>query len=62
MLANALPPSMVGETYAQLLQMVEPELNVVMGSPDEPLATQGANSFVEGGLLAENRVSAPPFR
>jgi NAD(P)-dependent dehydrogenase (short-subunit alcohol dehydrogenase family) len=62
LLANALPPSMVGNTYAQLLQMAEPELNVVVGSPDEPLATQGANSFVEDGLLAENKVSALPLR
>ena len=62
LLANALPPSMVGETYAQLLQTEDPELNVVVGSPREPLATQGANSFVEDGLLAENKVSALPLR
>ena len=62
LLANALPPSMVGDTYAQLLRMAEPELNVVVGSPREPLATQGANAFVEEGLLDENEVSALPFR
>ena len=62
LLANALPPSMVGDTYAQLLQAENPELNVVVGSPHEPLATQGANSFVEDGLLVENQVSALPFR
>ena len=62
LLANALPASMVGETYAQLLQMTEPELNVVVGSPREPLATQGANTFVEQGLLDENQVSALPLR
>jgi NAD(P)-dependent dehydrogenase (short-subunit alcohol dehydrogenase family) len=62
LLANALPPSMVGDTYAQLLQSEDPELNVVVGSPREPLATQGANPFVEDGLLAENQVSALPLR
>jgi len=62
LLANALPPSMIGETYGQLLRMAEPELNVVVGSPREPLATQGANAFVEQGLLDENEVSALPFR
>jgi hypothetical protein len=53
---------MVGDTYAQLLRMAEPELNVVVGSPLEPLATQGANAFVEEGLLDENEISALPFR
>lgn len=62
LLANALPTTMIGETYAQLLQMTEPELNVVVGSPKEPLATQGANSFIEDALLAENDVSALPFK
>ena len=40
----------------------DPEFNVVVGSPREPLATQGANSFVEDGLLAENKVSTLPLR
>ncbi|MGH9624494.1 MAG: SDR family oxidoreductase, partial [Bryobacteraceae bacterium] len=31
LLANGLPPSMVGETYAQLLGMTDPEQNVVVG-------------------------------
>lgn len=53
---------MVGDTYAQLLQMTDPLLNVVVGSPHEPLATQGANAMVEGGVLAENQVSALPFK
>jgi NAD(P)-dependent dehydrogenase (short-subunit alcohol dehydrogenase family) len=61
-LANALPPSMVGDTYAQLLQMTEPALNVVVGSPHKPLATQGGNVLIEQGMLDENQVSALPFR
>lgn len=61
-LANGQPPSMVGDTYAQLLRMAEPELNVVVASPREPLATQGGNAFIEPGILAENQVSAVPFK
>jgi hypothetical protein len=34
----------------------------VIGSPREPLATQGANNFVEQGLLDENKVAALPLR
>ena len=59
---NALPPSMVGETYAQLLEMAEPERNVVVASPRQPFATQGNNALIEGELLAENRMSAVPFK
>ena len=59
--ANGLPPSMVGETYAQLLRMVDPEQNVVVASPREPLATQGANALIEPQLLAENQIAAVPF-
>src|SRR6185295_1466921 len=36
-LANALPTPMIGETYAQLLQMNDPEQNVVVASPHGPL-------------------------
>ena len=59
--ANGLPPSMVGETYAQLLRMAEPEQNVVVASPLEPLATQGANAVIEPQLIAENQIAAVPF-
>jgi len=59
---NALPPSMVGETYAQVLEMAEPERNVVVASPRQPFATQRNNALIEGELLAENRMSAVPFK
>jgi len=61
LLANGLPPSMVGETYAQLLSMTDPEQNVVVGSPREPLATKGGNALIEQQLFAENQISAVPF-
>jgi hypothetical protein len=61
LLANGLPPAMVGDTAAQLAQMAEPLPNVVVASPKEPLATKGANSDVETQLTAENRLSAVPF-
>jgi short-subunit dehydrogenase len=61
LLANALPTSMVGQTYTQLLSMVTPDRNVVVASPQEPFATQGANAIVEGQILAENQISAVPF-
>lgn len=60
--ANALLPSMVGETCAQLLRMTNPESNVVVGSSKEPQATQGGNVFVESQLLDENELSAVPFK
>jgi hypothetical protein len=52
---------MVGETYAQLLGMRNPEQNVVVASPHEPLATKGGNAVVEQQLLAENQISAVRF-
>ncbi len=60
-LANALPPHLVGDTYAQLLRMADPEQNVVVASPREPFATEGGNAFIESQLIAENGVSAVPF-
>ena len=60
-LQNGLPASMVAETYAQLLSMSEPEPNVVVASPDEPLATQGATELVNSIALAENEESAARF-
>jgi 2-deoxy-D-gluconate 3-dehydrogenase len=61
LLANGLPPSMVGDTYAQLLGMTDPVQNVVVGSPREPLATSGGNALIEQQLFAENQISAVPF-
>jgi NAD(P)-dependent dehydrogenase (short-subunit alcohol dehydrogenase family) len=61
LLGNGLPPSMVGDTYTQLLRMTEPEQNVVVASPREPLATQGDNALIKQQLLAENQISAVPF-
>lgn len=62
LLANGLPPSMVGDAYAQLLQMNDPVQNVVVGSPREPLAKQGGNALVEEELIGENQMSAVPFK
>jgi NAD(P)-dependent dehydrogenase (short-subunit alcohol dehydrogenase family) len=59
--ANGLPASMVGETYAQLLSMVNPDQNVVVASPRGTLAEQGANAIIEPEILAENAISAVPF-
>ena len=59
--ANALPPAMVGKAYAQLLTMKDPDQNVVVASPREPWATQGANAMIEDEILAENQSSAVPF-
>ncbi|HEY7010400.1 MAG TPA: SDR family NAD(P)-dependent oxidoreductase [Jatrophihabitantaceae bacterium] len=61
LLANAQPPSRVGETYAQLCELSEPDPDVVVASPTEPLATQGANILVESELVAENDRSAVPL-
>ena len=61
LLANGLPPSMVGDAYAQLLSMTDPVQNVVVGSPREPLATKGGNTLIEQQLFAENQNSAVPF-
>jgi NAD(P)-dependent dehydrogenase (short-subunit alcohol dehydrogenase family) len=60
-LANGLPPSLVGDTYAQLLRMADPELNVVVAAPREPFATEGGNLSIESQLIAENDLSAVPF-
>lgn len=53
---------MVGDAYAQLLQMNDPVQNVVVGSPREPLTTQGGNALVEEELIGENQMSAVPFK
>ena len=61
LLANGQPPSQVGETYAQLLALNDPDPSVVVGSPNEPLRTQGGNALIEPQLLAENARSAMRF-
>lgn len=61
LLANGLPPSMVGDAYAQLLGMTDPVQNVVVASPRMPLAQKGGNALVEQQLFAENQISAVPF-
>jgi hypothetical protein len=53
-LATGQPPSRVGDTYVQLLQMADPPANVVVGSPDAGLAAQGQNQLIESQVLAEN--------
>ena len=41
--------------------MSEPTPNVVVASPDEPLATQGGNPIIFPVALAENAESAAGF-
>lgn len=60
-LANGLPPSMVADTYCQLLEMGEPTPNVVVASPEEPFATQGGNELLFEASLAENLEAAAGF-
>jgi NAD(P)-dependent dehydrogenase (short-subunit alcohol dehydrogenase family) len=59
--ANGLPPAMVGQTYAQLLSMANPDQNVVVASPAGPLAANGGNAIIEPAMLAENQLSAMRF-
>jgi hypothetical protein len=61
LIGGGLPPSMVGDTYTQLLSMTKPEQNVVVASPREPLATRGDNALITQQILAENQISAVPF-
>jgi NAD(P)-dependent dehydrogenase (short-subunit alcohol dehydrogenase family) len=61
LLANGQPTIRIGDTYAQLLAMSNPEQNVAVASPTEPLATKGANATIESQLIAENALSAVPF-
>ncbi len=60
-LGGGLPPEMVAETYCQLLETSAPTPNVVVASPEEPLATQGANEIILAAGLAENEESAAGF-
>ena len=57
----ALPPALVGEAFGQLAQMADATPNVIAASPDEPLASAGANALIEQGYLAENLESAIPI-
>jgi NAD(P)-dependent dehydrogenase (short-subunit alcohol dehydrogenase family) len=61
LLANGQPTNRVGETYAQILSMADPVENVAVASPDEPLASAGANALIEAQIVAENGLSAVPF-
>jgi NAD(P)-dependent dehydrogenase (short-subunit alcohol dehydrogenase family) len=61
LIGGGLPASMVGDTCAQLLRMKDPEQNVVVASPREPLATRGDNALITQQILAENQISAVPF-
>jgi uncharacterized oxidoreductase len=58
LLAHGQPPSRVGDTYVQLLQMTTPPSHVVVGSPLDPFAAQGANQLIESQVLGENDTSA----
>lgn len=59
--STGLPPSFVGEAYAQILATSKPPANIVVGSPREPYATKGGTAFIESLLLAENTDSAIRF-
>jgi|tagenome__1003787_1003787.scaffolds.fasta_scaffold20930511_2 3-oxoacyl-[acyl-carrier protein] reductase len=61
LLSAGLPPRMVGDTYGQLLRMTEPTAHVVVGSPNEPLATQGFNIPIEAQIPRDNQISAIPL-
>lgn len=61
LMANGLPPSMVGEACVQLLRALDPDQNVVVASPHGPLADRGANDLIESEIVAENQISAVPF-
>jgi hypothetical protein len=41
--------------------MANPDQNVVVASPNQPLATNGGNAIIEGAMLAENQASAMRF-
>ena len=55
---TAVPPSLVGDAFAQLLQMSDPLPNVIAASAEEPLATAGNNALLEQGIRLENREAA----
>ncbi|MGR9117476.1 MAG: hypothetical protein ACU85E_17150, partial [Gammaproteobacteria bacterium] len=59
--AAGLPPSFVGEAYAQLLRSSAPPPNIIVTSAEEPYATQAGNAFIASILGAENTSSAIPF-
>ena len=56
----ALPPSFVGETYAQLLSMNNPNFNVVVAAPIDTFNAQFIQ-FVNSVALAENQEAAMRF-
>ena len=58
---NGLPASFAAQAFAQLLTASEPEFNVIVGSEDEPYATQGQNDAVRQIGLKEMQESAIPW-
>jgi short-subunit dehydrogenase len=62
LISTGVPTSLIGEACVQVLSMGDPLQNVAIGSPREPLATQGGNSVIESQILAENQTSAIPLR
>jgi len=60
--AGALPASLVGKAYWQLLSTNQPPVNVAAGSSAEPYATMGSNQLFDATILAENDQAAIEFR
>ncbi|NKB33241.1 MAG: SDR family NAD(P)-dependent oxidoreductase [Pseudomonadales bacterium] len=58
---TAIPASVVGDSYVQLLTSAQPAENVIVGSPDEPLATQGGTELVNSILMQEHDQAAVQF-
>jgi hypothetical protein len=56
----ALPPSYVGETYAQLLSMNNPNFNVVVAAPIDTFNAEFIQ-YVNSLALAENQEAAMRF-
>ena len=57
-LAGGLPPTTVGETYAQILAMTAPPPNVAVAAPD--LASQGQNELIQGQMTEGDTRRRPP--
>jgi NAD(P)-dependent dehydrogenase (short-subunit alcohol dehydrogenase family) len=60
-LANGLPTEFAARGYRQLLTMNDPDPNVVIGSPDEPLASMAGTEFLNAIGLAEMEEAAVLF-
>ena len=57
-LAGGLPPTTVGETYAQILAMTAPPPNVAVAAPD--LASQDRNELIQGEMPEGSTPRRPP--